>query len=291
MRKVTIKVDDAQRRLDMFAHENLPGLSRSSVQKLITNGRISVNKQQQKTGYKLKQGDKVHIDFDPEELKVVPKIDLPVLYEDDDCIVINKPEGVLTHSKGAFNPEGTVASFIKSRVEFPPDNAPNDRSGIVHRLDRATSGLIICAKTPEAQKWLQKQFSSRKVSKTYVAVIEDTLEPAEAIIDMPIARNPRNPKTFYVGSGGKSARTKYKVDKTKGHRSLLTLEPETGRTHQLRVHLMHLGHPIIGDELYGGAPASRLMLHAHKLEITLPNKQRHNFVADIPKSIQNSMNE
>ena len=288
MRKVVVD-QNHQQRLDVFAHTQLPELSRSSVQKLIDEKRITVNGNKEKTGYKLKQGDAVTIDFDSNSLKDVPDIDLPVLYEDDDCIVINKPAGVLTHSKGAFNPEATVASFVRNKVHFPANDDPNDRAGIVHRLDRATSGVIICAKTPAALKWLQKQFAQRKVKKTYIAIIEGQLEPATAVIDMPIARNPRNPKTFRVATSGKPAKTLYRTDKTTPSHSMLILEPETGRTHQLRVHLAQLGHPIVGDELYDGAPAKRMMLHANKLEITLPNRQRHTFVAEIPQTLQNSL--
>src|SRR5262249_28394801 len=141
--------------------------------------------------------------------KKPPKISLPIIYEDNDVIVIDKPAGILTHAKGALNTEATVASFIESKLA--EDLPKNNRAGIVHRLDRATSGVIITAKHDKALKWLQKQFSTRKTKKLYLAIAEGELEPAEAIIDAPIARNPRKPQTFYVSPIGKPAQTEYKL--------------------------------------------------------------------------------
>jgi 23S rRNA pseudouridine1911/1915/1917 synthase len=265
-------------RLDLYVHEQLPGLSRASAQKLIEQGRVSVNgRAETKSGYRLREADKVKID-DKSLSQAIPPIDLPVIYEDGDCAVINKPVGVLTHSKGAFNPESTVATWLQ-------DHAPQmdgDRAGIVHRLDRATSGVMITAKTPEALAWLQKQFSQRKTKKMYFAAVLGELKQPEAVIDMPIERNPKRPQTFRAGNNGKPAQTAYKVIRSDEKYSLLELKPVTGRTHQLRVHLQQIGHPIVGDTLYGGEPAGRLYLHAHSLEITLPSHIRKVFTADLP---------
>ncbi len=270
--------EDNGKRLDAFALTLIPDVSRSFVQKLIEEQKILVDGNSQKTGFKIHTGDTVSIDFDMEELKAVPEIDIPIIYEDDDCIVLNKPLGLLTHSKGAYNPEATVATFIAPKLK----DMSGDRAGIVHRLDRATSGVIICAKTPEALSWLQKQFSTRKTKKTYAAVIKGEIEPDKAIIDMPIERDPEHPKQFRVGNNGKTAQTAYTVLKTNHAYSLLELKPVTGRTHQLRVHLLQLKHPIVGDALYGGAPHKRLLLHAQDLEITLPNRERKTFSAPLP---------
>jgi 23S rRNA pseudouridine1911/1915/1917 synthase len=287
MQKLRTTEQDIDKRLDVYVHEKLPELSRSFVEKLIEQGRVLVNGEREKPGHRLKLGDRVLVEFDTSELTHIPAMQLPILYEDEDCLVIDKPVGVLTHSKGAFNPEATVATFIAPKLE----KLEGERAGIVHRLDRATSGVIICAKNPEALKHLQKQFSQRRTKKQYLAIVEGPIEPAEAIIDMPIARNPHKPKTFHVSSSGKHAKTHYKVLKYKNGLSLVELKPETGRTHQLRVHLSHLRHPIIGDELYAGKQNSRLMLHAHKLELTLPNKQRREFVAKIPQEFHTMMND
>jgi 23S rRNA pseudouridine1911/1915/1917 synthase len=265
-------------RLDIHVHELLPGLSRASVQKLVERGRVKVNDRPVvKAGYRLRETDKVTVDYKDNEQQI-PSIEVPVIYEDEHCVVINKPVGVLTHSKGAFNPEATVASWLHEKVPA----MEGDRAGIVHRLDRATSGVMILAKTPEALGWLQKQFSQRKTKKTYIAVAEGLFKEPEAIIDMPIERNPKKPQTFRVGSNGKSAQTAYKLINHDGKRSLVQLNPVTGRTHQLRVHLYHIGHPIVGDTLYGGQPAERLFLHARSLEITLPSRERKVFEAGVP---------
>lgn len=269
-------------RIDTFAARQLPQLSRASVQKLCEKGKILVNGQPVKSSYKLRLNDLVRIDYEHDQQKKIPAIELPVLYEDDDCLVINKPSGILTHSKGAFNPEATVATFITDRIT----ELSGERAGIVHRLDRATSGVMICAKHAEALSWLQKQFSLRKVKKRYLAVVKDHPEPGTAIIDMPIERNPKKPQTFRTSKTGKPAVTHYKVLQQSGAYSLLECQPQTGRTHQLRVHLKRIGYPIVGDTLYGGDAAARLMLHASALEITLPNHERRTFEADMPDTFK-----
>jgi 23S rRNA pseudouridine1911/1915/1917 synthase len=268
-------------RLDLRVVEQVPTLTRSYAVKLIEDGKVTVNGEVvTKAGYKMREGDMVVVSHDEELFKQIPTIELKILYEDDDCVVIEKPVGLLTHSKGAFNPEATVATWLRGRLR----SMEGERAGIVHRLDRATSGVMICAKTPEAHSWLQKQFAQRKTKKSYSAVIAGHLAEPEAVIDMPIERNPKKPQTFRVGANGKSAITHYITVKVNDTLSLMELKPETGRTHQLRVHMSHLGHPILGDELYGGKPADRLYLHAHSLEITLPSRDRKVFVSPTPQN-------
>ncbi len=270
---------DKPERLDQYITRQLTDHSRAFAAKLIDQGRVLVNGKIEKNSYKVHLSDKIDLNYDDAQESKIADIDLPVIYEDKTCVVINKPIGVLSHSKGAFNPEPTVASWLSKRLNGLGEG---DRAGIVHRLDRATSGVMICAKTPDAYSWLQKQFSLRKVKKIYVAVVAGEPKQAEAIIDMPIERNPKKPQTFRVGINGKAAVTAYKVLKTTGQYSLLELQPTTGRTHQLRVHLNKLGHPIIGDSFYDGKSADRLYLHALKLEITLPNKTRQTFDTELP---------
>lgn len=273
-----IEVSQAQR-LDQYVASLFPDQSRAYAGKLIDAGKVTVNGVvQTKSGYKLRFGDAIEVDHNEAYNLIIPDITLEILHEDDDCVVISKPLGVLSHSKGAFNPEGTVASWARSHVT----GIDGDRAGIVHRLDRATSGVMIVAKNPKALAWLQKQFSQRKVKKTYLAVVQGELPNPEAVIDMPIERNPKKPQTFRVGSNGKNAITGYKVLETNSKFSLLELKPLTGRTHQLRVHLSHLGHPIVGDTFYGGKPAERLYLHALSLELTLPNRERKTFNVEMP---------
>lgn len=268
------------RRLDQYVVQQVPGISRAQAAKLIVQGEVTVNGHKvTKASFKLQPDDSVAVNFQPRQV-VVEELELPILYEDDDCLVINKPVGVLAHSKSAYNPEATVASWLAPRLK----GLSGERAGIVHRLDRATSGVMICAKTAQAQAWLQKQFALRRTKKTYEAVVKGRLTPAEAVIDMPIERNPKRPQTFRVGANGKSAVTVYRQVENGRRYSLLELKPETGRTHQLRVHLQKLGHPIVGDTLYGGGPADRLYLHAQCLEITLPNRRRQIFTTQTPAS-------
>lgn len=269
-------------RLDQRVLELVPQISRAFAGKLIEEGKVTVNGNlQMKSGYKLRDGDEVEVEFSMEEATAIPDIDLPVLYEDDDCVVIDKPIGVLSHSKGAFNPEATVESWLRSKTKIG-----GARAGIVHRLDRATSGVMICAKTPEALSWLQKQFSQRKTKKTYIAVISGHLQLSEAIIDLPVERNPKAPATFRVGPNGKAAKTTYKVLRENDDYSLVELRPETGRTHQLRVHMAHLGHPIVGDTMYDGPESTRMMLHARELELTLPSRERKVVTSPLPDSFE-----
>jgi 23S rRNA pseudouridine1911/1915/1917 synthase len=284
-----LTVGEAQhgQRLDALAAQALPRLSRAFVQKLCANEQILVNRTPAKPGHKVRAGDIITINYDESELDNIPAIDLPIVYEDDDCLVINKPAGVLTHAQGALNAEATVATFLRNKLA---SGMNGDRAGIVHRLDRATSGIIIGAKNTAALSALQKQFAQRKAKKTYIALVEGHPKQSEALIDMPIERNPKAPATFRTGSGGKPARTHYKVLQHNQHYSLLELQPETGRTHQLRVHLAKIGHPIVGDPLYGnGTFGGRMFLHAQSLELTLPNRKRKTFTAPLPPEFKQKM--
>ena len=280
-----VEISQAER-LDQYVTRLVPSLSRAYAVKLIEAGQVAVSgKPQTKAGYKLRGADTVEITYDEIASMLIPEVSLTVLYEDDDCVVVEKPIGLLTHSKGVFNPEATVASWLHSHLQAElaeADTGPNNRAGIVHRLDRATSGLLICAKTATSLTWLQKQFSQRRTKKVYIAVVTGTFEHPEAVIDLPIERDPKKPQTFRVGANGKTATTTYKVLKTDGVHTLVELRPQTGRTHQLRVHMKYLKHPIVGDTLYGGEVAARMFLHAHELELTLPNRERKVFVSPVP---------
>lgn len=286
------------KRLDMYLVEQYPTITRALAQRLVADGKIKVNGVvATKSGHKIRSIDSVDVDYDPDAPIEIPEIDIPVIYEDDDCVVIDKPAGLLSHSKGAFNPEATVATWLAwhmcerinpsqllsdgtKRERINPSHS--DREGIVHRLDRGTSGVMICAKTPEALSFLQKQFAQRRTKKTYIARAEGHIEPQKAIIDLPIERNPKQPQRFRVGKNGKSAETEYKVLKEIEDDSIVELKPRTGRTHQLRVHLKYIKHPIVGDTFYEGRPASRLYLHAHTLELTLPSRERRIFTSAVP---------
>lgn len=277
-------------RLDVALAKKYDNLSRSSIQKMVKNGLAKVNG---KVITKVKE--LVDESIDLIELTEVQKdakhIDLEIIYEDENVIVVNKPKGILTHSKGVLNNEFTVADFF----EFHGCNFAKgtNRAGIVHRLDRETSGVIIGAKNDAAAKKLQKQFSERTTKKEYIAIVKGIPTPNKAIIDLPIARNNSLPSTFIVNAKGKTAQTKYEVLESKNNRSLVKLNPKTGRTHQLRVHLAYIKHPIVGDRVYNdhySEKDSRMFLHAKSLEISIPpnntntTSQRMVFESPLPNN-------
>jgi 23S rRNA pseudouridine1911/1915/1917 synthase len=270
-------------RVDAFLASIAPEHSRSFWQKRCEDGKVTVNGKAVKVSHKLQPDDIVEATL-PDAPDFTGQ-SLPVVYEDDDVIVINKPSGVLTHAKGAESHEFTVAEFVRPKTT---DGLDTNRPGIVHRLDRGTSGIIIAAKNPEAKRWLQGQFSKRNVKKTYIALVEGHLREDEAVLRLPIERNPKKPQTFRVGANGKSAETAYKVIKHYKLGDLLELKPLTGRTHQLRVHLTYLGHPIVGDHIYGREhkKLDRMFLHAHSLELTLPSRERKTFTAPLPPELE-----
>ena len=281
-------------RLDVLLMKKYPDFSRAFLQKLCSEDKVLVDGVPRKSGYKLQGGETVLPLHDMKSIiGLVPDIDLPILYEDNNVIVINKPAGVLSHGLSKFLGEPSVASFLRQRhiaSQKGEWKAEDLRFGIVHRLDRVTSGVMICAKNQETMRFLQKQFHDRKVQKTYRALVEGELKLPEALLDLPIERNPKAPATFRVGPNGKTAQTTYKVIKTYASDdvviSLVELTPKTGRTHQLRVHLLHIKHPIIGDKLYKGREADRLYLHAFKLTIEIPGLGEKTFNATMPKEFE-----
>lgn len=277
-KELTIDEGTRGKRFDVVATEMLPMLSRAYVHVLIAGKRVLLNGREQKPGYKLRVGDVITTDFEESEIDQIADIELSILYEDENVLVINKPEGIISHSRGRYWNEPSVASFVRQKT-----GQEGERSGIVHRLDRATSGVMICAKNADTLSFLQKQFSARKVHKTYFAVVKGNMKISEAIIDMPIERNPRAPSTFRVGASGKPSQTKYTVIEARNGYDIVKLQPITGRTHQLRVHLAYQQHPIVGDTLYDGEPGDRLFLHAFSLEITLPGGERKVFEAPLPE--------
>jgi 23S rRNA pseudouridine1911/1915/1917 synthase len=270
---------NSKQRLDTWLAERNPDLSRSTWQKHIDAGHIVVNGEVQTSSkYMISEQDAVIINI-PDMPNFKDK-ELPIVYMDENVIVINKPAGVLSHSKGALSEEFTVADFFARYSSYHSDT---NRPGIIHRLDRDTSGVMIGARNDKTADLLQKQFANRKVKKTYLAVVDGTPKEQTARIDLPIGRNPSAPSTFRVDAKGKPAQTNYKALASDNSRSLLELRPETGRTHQLRVHLEYIGTPIIGDKVYGKPkPSGRMFLHAYKLEVTIPEGNRQVFEVPPP---------
>ena len=275
---IMFKISPTKVRLDIYLSTKFDTtISRSLWQKYIKAGYVSVNNKVATTPkFEVDETDEIALNL-PE--KEQTDVDLPILYEDDDVIVVNKPSGLLTHAKGGLSDEPTVAEIIRPKTSFATDT---DRPGIVHRLDRDTSGLLIIAKNPESAAHLQRQFAERTAKKTYIAITDGKPKLNAAKIDLPIGRNPSAPSTFRIDPNGKPAQTTYHVLAENDAQSLVELKPTTGRTHQLRVHLAHLNTPILGDRVYGKSSDCRMMLHAQKLEITLPSGERKVFEAAIP---------
>ncbi len=257
-------------RLDHMMVKIYKSYNRSTLQKFIESGFVTVDGELvTKPNAKFEDCVKIELNV-PEEQKnadVKPEI----IYEDENVIVVNKPEGLLSEAKGEYCPEKTLADF----------------GFVAHRLDRDTSGVMILAKSEEVQKFLKKQFQDRKVHKTYYAIVQGRPKLDEARIDLPLKRDLKRPTTFRVDAGGKASETFYKVLKSNDKYSLVELKPTTGRTHQLRVHMKYLGHPILGDPVYGDEKADRLYLHAGSLEVTLPGGIRKVFEVPLPKEFKN----
>lgn len=280
----TFEVTDAGERIDSYLARVAPEYSRSFWQKQTETGAVLVNGVAVKSSQKVQAGDEITVTT-PQAPDFTDQT-LPVLYQDDDIVVVNKPSGVLTHAKGVISEEFTVAEFVRP---LTTDGVDTNRPGIVHRLDRGTSGVIAAARTNEAKRWLQKQFATRKVKKTYIALVKGAPKEPNAILQLPIERNPKKPQTFRVGSNGKPAETAYETMATYEGYTLIKLMPHTGRTHQLRVHMHYLGCPIVGDELYGKAEPKlgRMFLHAASLELTTPSRERKIFEAPLPTDLEN----
>ena len=276
------EVDAHKQRLDTFLASTHPEFSRSSWQKHIKAGRVSVDGASiTSPKYEVSSDNEIAISL--EDAPTHDDRELPVLYMDDDIIVINKPIGVLTHRKNPLDTEFTVADFFRRYTTHGLDTV---KPGIVHRLDRDTSGVLIGARTPESYDILKSLFSDRRIQKTYTAIVDGKLGSSSMTIDVPIARNPKKPGTFRPDPQGKSARTELRVLSREQDTLLVSLRPHTGRTHQLRVHCAYIGAPIRGDRLYSTVKASRMYLHASKLAFTWIDGSKREFEAPLPDEFE-----
>ena len=276
-------------RLDVLMSEKNPEYSRSYCSKLIEKGLVFIDGEKAtKSSQNVNPNQEIVIKNEEVEDFDTSKID--ILYEDENVLVIDKPEGLLTHKKRVEDLEFSASVLVKDKTDFRIDT---NRPGIVHRLDKYTSGVLLMVKNTKTADYIQEQFSKRTTKKTYVALINGVPKNNQAIIDLPIERNPAKPSTFRVGVNGKEALTQYKVEKTLNNISMINLMQKTGRTHQLRVHMAYINTPIVGDKVYNKKSKNekRMYLHANKLEITLPNGDRKEFVANIPKKFTERFNE
>jgi 23S rRNA pseudouridine1911/1915/1917 synthase len=263
-------------RLDVFVTRRLPALTRSRVRRLIDEGLVTVgNRLPGKAGVKLEGGEPVRVTIPPpERARPEPEaMPLRIVYEDEDLLVVDKPAGLAVHPSPGHGSH-TLVNAVLAHCPDLSGVGGERRPGIVHRLDKDTSGLIIVAKHDAAHLSLSRQLKERRVEKTYIALVEGRIEPPEGVIDAPIARDPRHRKRMSVVEGGREARTRYRLLREVDGRSLLEVRPESGRTHQIRVHLAALGHPLFGDPVYGRAgttaPVGRQFLHAQRLAFRHP---------------------
>jgi len=265
--------DETAIRLDRYVSRKCPELSRTYIQKLIADGYITVNGHTTKASIKLSAGDEIAVTIPPPPPSPLSPEDIPlkILYEDDDLIAIDKPAGLTVHPAPG-HPDHTVVNAILSHFPHLADMGDSLRPGIVHRLDRDTSGVMLVAKNSRAQAKLMEQFSAHSILKVYMALVKGHLTPEEGIIEAPIGRDPSNRQRMAVVSTGREARTDYRVVKYTGNYTLLEIRTETGRTHQIRVHLAAIGYPVVGDPVYGvkSPYLSRQFLHACRLGFKQP---------------------
>ena len=277
MDKVVSKVTETDtKRLDIYISEAYKMLSRTAIKRLLEEEKIHVNGKVEKSSYKVKNGDNIEIEIpDAKETKLeAQNIPVPVIYEDKDIIVVNKPKGMVVHPANG-NPDGTLVNAILAMCKGSLSGIGGEiRPGIVHRLDKDTSGLLIVAKNDEAHIKMSKQIQDRKVEKRYIALVRGNVPDNEATIDMPIARSKVDRKKMAVDKNGKEAVTHFKVLKRYGNYTLLEIKIDTGRTHQIRVHMSYIGYPVVGDSVYSSGKnefgVEGQMLHARYLKFKHP---------------------
>ena len=279
-------------RLDKYLTQVLPQFSRAYLQKLIVQGYILVNGQRAKSNQRLSKVDRITVELPP--LPVHPSaepIPLTIIYEDEDILVIDKPAGLTVHPA----PGHPIHTLVNAVLAHCPGLAMSNelmRPGIVHRLDKDTSGLIVIVKNDFAQEYLAAQFKSRTVTKGYLVLVKGRLSPEQGIIEAPIGRDPHSRRRMAIVEAGKEASTKYKVRKYLNNYTLVEVTPITGRTHQIRVHLSAIGYPVVGDPVYGikSAHLNRQFIHAYRLGFRLPStKQHQEFKSPLPIDLEQAL--
>ena len=267
-------------RIDKYIAKCLPDLSRVMVQKLIEENQILVNRNPVKTSYAIQKGDSITITIpEAKETTLKPQdIPLDIVYEDDDILVVNKAKGMVVHP-AAGNPEGTLVNAVMAHCKGNLSGIGGElRPGIVHRLDKDTSGLLIVAKNDKAHIQMSKQIQDREVKKIYIALVRGIISENEATINMPIGRSMQDRKKMAVTKKGKEAITHFQVLERFDKYTLLKVKIDTGRTHQIRVHMAEIGHPVVGDMLYSNGKnefgVEGQMLHATSLDFKHPVTQK-----------------
>lgn len=304
----TVPEESAGQRLDAFLAEQIESWSRSRLQRLIDDGDVVVNGRAAKSSYKLRASDQIDVELTALPLASFVPEDIPIeiVHEDDDLVVVNKPAGMVVHPAAGVA-SGTLANALAFHFQKLSRGSGEARPGIVHRLDKDTSGLLVVAKTESAHDDLANQFRAREIFKSYVALVHGQLKTDRGEIDQPIARDPRHRTRMAVVRGGRPALSLYRVRQRFDRFTLLNVELKTGRTHQIRVHLAWLKHPVVCDETYGGgrdktvgdpvlrsriAKLGRQFLHAEQLGFRHPRTHEFKkFTSALPDVLSEFLDE
>lgn len=293
---IELTLEAAGERIDKALAAVWPDFSRSQWQQLIVEGQVTLKGRPVKASLRLEGGERVIVTM-PEMVEarlIAEPIPLDIRYEDDDCILINKPAGMVVHPSTGHE-KGTLVNAVLDHCPDIRGVGSEVRPGIVHRLDKDTSGLILVAKNEAALRFLQSQFKARTVEKSYLALVEGRIQPPSALIDAPLARDPNKRKKMSVmpieSGEARAAQTFYTTITTYDDHSLVECSPRTGRTHQIRVHLAYIGHPIVGDKIYGRRKQrlalNRHFLHAARLVFRRPSDGQHlEFRSELPLELQ-----
>ena len=280
MKEYIVNQEEKGKRLDTYIPSVDTDITRTSAQRLIEDGNILVNGKNAKVSYKIQENDKISVEIpEPKQIELKAQdIPIEIVYEDSDIIVVNKPKGMVVHPANG-NPDGTLVNAIMAICKDSLSGIGGEiRPGIVHRIDKDTSGLLIVAKNDNAHVKMSEQIKNHEVKKTYIALVRGVIKENEATIDMPIGRSTSDRKKMAVNKNGKNAITHIKVLKRFDKYTLLQVNIETGRTHQIRVHLSHIGYPIVGDYTYSNGKNEfdvvGQCLHAQKLEFKHPITQK-----------------
>jgi len=291
-RVIELTVEEDGPRVDKHIASALPDLSRTFLRKLLDQGRVTIHGRVPKASYKIVAGDVITILVPPPRVvEVVPEdIPLNVVYEDADLIIVDKPAGMVVHPAPGHD-SGTLVNALLAHCTDLSGIGGELRPGIVHRLDKDTSGLLVVAKNDAAHQHLQQQFQQRTISKVYLALTEGLLPAVDGVIDAPVGRDPKRRKRMaVVPRAGREARTEYHVLESFAENTLVQVTPITGRTHQIRIHFLFIGHPLVGDPVYGHRrqrlPLARQFLHATRLAFALPSTgETAEFSSDMPEDL------
>lgn len=300
MQEFIVKAEEAGKRIDAYLSSKNEDISRVAIQRLIEEEKILVNGKKTKASYKVQENDKITQEEEkPQEINLKAQdIPIEIIYEDDDIIVVNKPKGLVVHPANG-NPDGTLVNAIMAICKDSLSGIGGEiRPGIVHRLDKDTSGILVVAKNDKAHINMSEQIKNHTVQKTYIALVRGIVKENEATINMPIGRSAKDRKKMAVTKNGKEAITHFKVIKRYPNENctLLEVKIETGRTHQIRVHLSQIGYPVIGDTTYSSGKnkwgVQGQCLHAKSLEFKHPITQKEMFLeAELPEYLQKIIKE